>query len=69
MVQSSPPPGNEWEKKRRPELLQLLQEEMYGRMPKGEIGQAFHVTDIDKNFADGLATHKTVEMTLKRNGL
>lgn len=58
----------QWEKKRRPELLNLFQDEMYGVMPEGKINQKFSVIETDNNFADGLAIHKTVEMTLSRNG-
>lgn len=58
--------AKEWEKKRRPELHQLFQDEMYGAMPEGKVKQKFRVADVDKNFAGGKATHKTVEMTLSR---
>lgn len=56
----------EWEKKRRPELYRLFRDEMYGAMPEGKVKQKFMVVDVDKNFADGLATHKTVELQLSR---
>lgn len=58
----------EWERKRRPELFSLFEQEMYGAMPQGKVKQKFRVTDVDHNFANGRATHKTVEMTLSRKG-
>jgi len=58
--------AKEWEKKRRPELYQLFRDEMYGAMPEGKINQKFTVININKNFADGLATHKTVEIWMSR---
>lgn len=56
----------EWEKLRRPEIYQLFQNEMYGTMPEGKVKQKFTVLNVDENFADGLATHKVVEMILSR---
>lgn len=57
----------EWEKKRRPELYQLFCDEVYGAMPEDKIKQKFIVANVDKNFADGIATHKTVEIRMSRN--
>lgn len=61
--------AKQWKKKRRPELLKLFQNEIYGAMPESKIKQKFNIVAIDEQFADGLATNKTVEMTLIRNGL
>ncbi len=58
----------EWEKIRRPEIYRLFQNEMYGTMPAGKVKQRFKVVNIEKNFADGLATHKVVEMIFSRGG-
>ena len=58
--------ARDWEKKRRPELHTLFQNEMYGAMPEGKVKQKFTVVNIDKTFADGVATHKTVEVLLTR---
>ncbi len=58
----------EWEKIRRPELYALFRDEMYGAMPEGRIRQKFTVIDVDRNFADGRATHKTVEIQMSRKG-
>ncbi len=60
--------AEEWEKLRRPELYQLFADHMYGRMPEGEVEKKFTVVDVDKNYADGQATHKTVEITMSREG-
>ncbi len=60
--------AKEWEKIRRPELYGLFADQMYGVMPEGKVKQQFTVVDVDKNFADGQATHKTIEIALSRKG-
>ena len=54
------------EKKRRPELYRLFRDEIYGAMPKGKIKKKFTVVNINKNFANGLTTHKMVEIRMFR---
>jgi hypothetical protein len=49
-----------WRQKRRPEILKLFQEQMYGRAP-GKPGKMTFVTaSINKNALNGLATRKEV---------
>ena len=52
----------EWEKKRRPELLQLFGEEMYGSVPGRPEGLHFRVRDNDAAALGGLATRRQVRL-------
>lgn len=56
----------QWERVRRPELLRLFSEELYGYMPQGKVKQRFELTAVDDAYAEGRATHKTVVMTFRR---
>jgi hypothetical protein len=49
-----------WNSKRRPELLQLFAEQMYGHSPARPGNLKFTVTAADKNALGGLATRKEV---------
>ena len=60
----------EWEKKRRPELMNILRTYMYGHRPK--IGKALpaRVDEVDANYLNGKVTRKvlTVPLTADKNG-
>ena len=57
-----------WEKNRRPEILKLFQEEMYGKVP-GELKIAdVKVWDNDGDALNGLAKRKQVGLTFRKNG-
>ena len=58
----------EWERIRRPELLQLLADQEYGRMPKGKIKTSYRVVSEDSNALGGLATSQQVMLTFKGQG-
>jgi hypothetical protein len=59
-----------WETKRRPELLRLFEEQVYGRAPGRPAGMTFEVTSVDANALGGLATRKqvTVWFTGRQDG-
>lgn len=59
-----------WRNKRRPEVLQLFEEHVYGRSPKRPKNIRFHVTSIDKQALGGKATKKevTVYFTGSKDG-
>lgn len=59
----------DWEKKRRPEIHRLFQNEMYGAMPEGKVKQSFKVIDVNPNYGNGKATHKQIEITFIRGDL
>ncbi len=49
-----------WWEKRRPEILRLFEQEVYGRAPGKPKGMHFRVKSIDKNALGGKATRKEV---------
>ncbi len=60
-----------WKKTRRPEILRLFEEHMYGRAPVGRPEKmTFEVTSVDKKALGGKATRKevTVLLTGKKDG-
>ncbi|MDB4582979.1 acetylxylan esterase [Draconibacterium sp.] len=57
----------EWEKVRRPEILQLFEDNVYGQVPKDFDKIKFKVTHEDKKAMDGKATLKEVAITVTRN--
>lgn len=59
----------EWQKTRRPEILELFRENIYGRAPIGRPDTLrFDVKEIDKNAMDGKATLKRVEIHVEGPG-
>ena len=54
--------AKEWEKKRRPELIKLFEEEMFGSVPGRPEGLHFLVRDNDPAALDGLATRRQVRI-------
>lgn len=49
-----------WRAKRRPELLELFREHVYGRLPARPEGMHFEVVEEDSQALDGLATRKKI---------
>ncbi len=49
-----------WRQKRRPEILKLFEEQVYGRAPGKPGKMTFETTSINKNALNGLATRKEV---------
>ena len=52
----------DWENKRRPELLELFEKEMYGSVPGKPEGLHFRVLEEDLTALDGLATRRQVRV-------
>ena len=52
----------DWEQKRRPELVKLFEQEMYGSVPGKPEGLHFRVRDNDPATLDGLATRRQVRV-------
>ncbi len=56
----------QWNDKRRPELLELLRTNIYGRVPDTQYEQSFHVTHEDPKALGGAATLRQVEVKIAR---
>ena len=57
-----------WEEKRRPELLQLFSEQMYGNVAQGEVGISHEIVAENPQAIDGLATAQQVMFTFSAQG-
>jgi hypothetical protein len=57
-----------WVEVRRPEVLRLFQEQMYGRSPGRPGTMSFHVFDHDARALQGAATRKQVTVDLSSDG-
>jgi len=51
----------QWERQRRPELLEMFASQMYGRTPKGKIKVSHETLSENPNFLNGKATAKQVK--------
>ena len=58
----------DWEKKRRPELLQLFADQEYGRTPKNKIKTTYQLVCENPQALGGLAISQQVMMTFKGQG-
>ncbi len=52
--------SSEWYSKRRPEILKLFEEEVYGRIPEFEFNQVYVLNDCDSSALNGKAIRKQV---------
>ena len=59
-----------WRQKRRPEIIRLFEQHVYGRLPGRSAGLRFETKSVDKKALDGKATRKevTVYFTGKSDG-
>jgi hypothetical protein len=57
----------QWENVRRPEILKLFEDHVYGQVPKDFDNIKFKVINQDKKAMDGKATLKEVAITITRN--
>jgi dienelactone hydrolase len=58
----------EWEKTRRPEVIELFREHVYGRVPTTPYQQTFTVVNEDSRAMDGAATLKQVAIKVEAEG-
>ena len=56
-----------WLEKRRPEILDLFEHHIYGKMPGKPKKISFEITSIDKNALKGKATRKEVSVIMENN--
>ncbi|MCE5348131.1 MAG: acetylxylan esterase [Bacteroidales bacterium] len=57
-----------WNKVRRPEILELFRENVFGRVPETPCEKSFKVVNMDKYAMGGTATLKQVEITISTGG-
>ncbi|WP_051291145.1 prolyl oligopeptidase family serine peptidase [Pedobacter glucosidilyticus] len=57
----------EWEKVRRPELLELFTNQVYGRVPNTPFKTEVKIIRVDPNAMDGAATLKLIDITFSVN--
>src|SRR5947209_3677516 len=62
--------GEAWRKRRRPEILQLFEKNVYGRNPGRPKGMSFELTSIEKSALSGKALRKEVSVYFsdRKNG-
>ena len=53
-----------WQEVRRPELISLFEENVYGKIPEKRFIPAFKVISVDKDALGGMATRKQVEVRI-----
>jgi hypothetical protein len=58
----------EWERIRRPEVLELFRTHVYGRVPATPYQQTFRVVNENRRAMDGAATLRQIEITITAGG-
>ncbi len=53
----------EWEKTRRPEILRLFEQNVYGKTPPAKIDSRFEVVSTDRNALEGKAIRKQITIS------
>jgi hypothetical protein len=57
-----------WNTMRRPEIMELFRENVFGRVPSTKYKETFNVIGKDNNEADGKATQKHIRITIESDG-
>ena len=58
--------STQWERQRRPELLELFSSQMYGRTPEDKIDVTYEIVSENRNAMDGKATTLFFLLFLKK---
>ncbi|HWA96834.1 MAG TPA: acetylxylan esterase, partial [Pirellulales bacterium] len=53
-----------WRDDRRPEVLRIFEEQVYGKSPPAPKELAFNVIEVDSNALGGIATRKQIELVI-----
>ena len=59
----------QWEQIRRPELLSVFTEQVYGKMPADKVDVSYKKLDDNHSALNGSATRKQIEITFSHNGI
>lgn len=57
-----------WTKIRRPQILELFRENVYGRIPATKYSKNFKVVNLDRNAMNGASTLKQVDISISSEG-
>ena len=58
----------QWEKKRRPEVLEMFASQMYGRTPEGKINVSYEILSENPEDMGGKATSRQIKFTFSNGG-
>lgn len=58
---------SQWEEKRRPEILNLFEEKVYGKIPEDMAISSFEIIEESENALDNIAIRKQVVLRFKKN--
>ena len=56
----------EWEQVRRPEILSLFENEVYGKIPETEVDVSYKVIESKQDVLEGLANRKQIRITFTK---
>jgi hypothetical protein len=59
--------ANDWEKIKRPEVLRLFEQNVYGKVPDSEYRQSHEVLYHEQNALDGLADRYEIKISIEKN--
>ncbi|HYH57586.1 MAG TPA: acetylxylan esterase, partial [Anseongella sp.] len=59
--------ARQWENKRRPEILALFEEQVYGKTPSAKIPLRFEVRSVEEHALEGKATRKEIRIYLGKD--
>ncbi len=58
----------QWERTRRPEILELFNKEVYGRIPEAKVKMSHEVVETNSQALNGKAVRKQIRLTFTANG-
>lgn len=61
--------ARKWEKIRRPEILSLFSEQMFGKFPKGKIKTTYETLSFDPDALNHTAERRQIKITFEKNGI
>lgn len=59
--------AKDWEKTRRPEVLRLFEQNMFGKVPEGDYRQSFEVLSHEPKTLGGLAERYEIKISIEKN--
>ena len=59
--------ASDWEKIRRPEVLRLFEQNVYGKIPDGDYSQSHEVLSHEQNVLEGKADRYEIKISIEKN--